>query len=193
LKSWSDSRSSRKSGDRSRCRIRQWLDDDLVELIASRAVVRVGGGVRSPERARTDRARRTSRDRRHRRISARVAAADRRRRDTGTPDHRARFQSRKSGGEKLAGSDRVHRPRINRANGTVLLRLPLHLRRPGRHDARHRFYRLRASTKHEITAAGGITTIEDIHALAAMGVHAAVGMATYTGKLSLDELAGLGH
>jgi phosphoribosylformimino-5-aminoimidazole carboxamide ribonucleotide (ProFAR) isomerase len=30
----------------------QGSNDDLVELIASRAVVRVGGGVRSPERAR---------------------------------------------------------------------------------------------------------------------------------------------
>ena len=36
------------------------------------------------------------------------------------------------------------------------------------------FRRLRAATQHEITAAGGITTIEEIHALAAMKVHAAL-------------------
>jgi phosphoribosylformimino-5-aminoimidazole carboxamide ribotide isomerase len=51
------------------------------------------------------------------------------------------------------------------------------------------FRRLRASTKHEITAAGGITTIEDIKQLAAMNIHAALGMAIYTGRLDLEELA----
>jgi phosphoribosylformimino-5-aminoimidazole carboxamide ribonucleotide (ProFAR) isomerase len=52
------------------------------------------------------------------------------------------------------------------------------------------FRRLRAATQHEITAAGGITTIEDIRELAAMNIHAALGMAIYTGKLDLAELAG---
>jgi phosphoribosylformimino-5-aminoimidazole carboxamide ribotide isomerase len=50
------------------------------------------------------------------------------------------------------------------------------------------FRRLRAATSHEITAAGGITTIEDIRALKAMNVHAALGMAIYTGRLDLDAL-----
>jgi phosphoribosylformimino-5-aminoimidazole carboxamide ribotide isomerase len=53
------------------------------------------------------------------------------------------------------------------------------------------FRRLRAATKHELTAAGGITTIEDIHALTEMNVHAALGMAIYTGRLDLAELAKL--
>ena len=53
------------------------------------------------------------------------------------------------------------------------------------------FRRLRAATKHEITAAGGITTIEEIRELAAMNVHAALGMAIYTGRLDLVELARL--
>ena len=52
------------------------------------------------------------------------------------------------------------------------------------------FRRLRAATKHEITAAGGITTMEDIGALDAMGIHAAVGMAMYTGRLAIADLAG---
>jgi phosphoribosylformimino-5-aminoimidazole carboxamide ribotide isomerase len=50
------------------------------------------------------------------------------------------------------------------------------------------FRRLRAATKHEITAAGGITTLEDVRELLAMNVHAALGMAIYTGRLDLAEL-----
>src|SRR5580693_5389035 len=51
------------------------------------------------------------------------------------------------------------------------------------------FRRLRAATSLELTAAGGITTIEEVRALQAMNVHAALGMAIYTGKLKLEELA----
>ncbi|HEY3837450.1 MAG TPA: 1-(5-phosphoribosyl)-5-[(5-phosphoribosylamino)methylideneamino] imidazole-4-carboxamide isomerase [Bryobacteraceae bacterium] len=53
------------------------------------------------------------------------------------------------------------------------------------------FQRLREATKHEITAAGGITTIDDICALDKLGIHAALGMAIYTGRLDLAELARL--
>jgi phosphoribosylformimino-5-aminoimidazole carboxamide ribotide isomerase len=53
------------------------------------------------------------------------------------------------------------------------------------------FRRLRAATSLELTAAGGITTLDDVRALLAMGVHAALGMAIYTGRLSLEELAAL--
>jgi phosphoribosylformimino-5-aminoimidazole carboxamide ribotide isomerase len=53
------------------------------------------------------------------------------------------------------------------------------------------FRRLRAATRLEITAAGGITTMDDVKALLAMDVNAALGMAIYTGRLSLDELAAL--
>jgi phosphoribosylformimino-5-aminoimidazole carboxamide ribotide isomerase len=53
------------------------------------------------------------------------------------------------------------------------------------------FRRLRAATSLELTAAGGITTLEDVRALLAMDVNAALGMAIYTGRLSLDELAGM--
>jgi phosphoribosylformimino-5-aminoimidazole carboxamide ribonucleotide (ProFAR) isomerase len=51
------------------------------------------------------------------------------------------------------------------------------------------FRRLRFATGHEITAAGGITTLEDIEALDAIRVDAALGMAIYTGRLDLAELA----
>ena len=50
------------------------------------------------------------------------------------------------------------------------------------------FRRLREATSHEITAAGGITTIEDIRALESMGIHSALGMAIYTGRLNLKAL-----
>ena len=53
------------------------------------------------------------------------------------------------------------------------------------------FRRLRAATKREITAAGGITTLDEVRQLLAMNVHAALGMAIYTGRLSLAELAEL--
>jgi phosphoribosylformimino-5-aminoimidazole carboxamide ribonucleotide (ProFAR) isomerase len=51
------------------------------------------------------------------------------------------------------------------------------------------FRRLRAATSLELTAAGGITTMAEVQALIDMDIHAALGMAVYTGRLSLDELA----
>ena len=51
------------------------------------------------------------------------------------------------------------------------------------------FGRLRAATNKEITAAGGITTYGEIEALRDMNVHAALGMAVYTGRLDLARLA----
>lgn len=51
------------------------------------------------------------------------------------------------------------------------------------------FRRLRAVTTLEVTAAGGITTMGEVRALLDMGVHCALGMAIYRGRLSLDELA----
>jgi phosphoribosylformimino-5-aminoimidazole carboxamide ribotide isomerase len=45
---------------------------------------------------------------------------------------------------------------------------------------------LRAATSRPLTAAGGITTREEIAQLDAMGIDAVVGMAIYTGRLSLE-------
>ncbi len=53
------------------------------------------------------------------------------------------------------------------------------------------FRRLRAATRHELTAAGGITTMEDVQELNKLEIHAALGMAIYTGRLDLEELAKL--
>jgi phosphoribosylformimino-5-aminoimidazole carboxamide ribotide isomerase len=51
------------------------------------------------------------------------------------------------------------------------------------------FRSLRDATSHELTAAGGITTIDEIRELKKINVHAALGMAIYTGRLNLDELS----
>jgi len=50
------------------------------------------------------------------------------------------------------------------------------------------FRRLRAGTALPITAAGGITTIDEIRALHDLRIDAALGMAVYTGRLDLEEL-----
>jgi phosphoribosylformimino-5-aminoimidazole carboxamide ribotide isomerase len=51
------------------------------------------------------------------------------------------------------------------------------------------FRRLRAATSLELTAAGGITTMDEVRALLEMNVNVALGMAIYTGRLSLAELS----
>lgn len=53
------------------------------------------------------------------------------------------------------------------------------------------FRRLRSATSLEITAAGGITTMDEIRELDRLGIDAALGMAIYTGRLNLDSLRGL--
>ena len=46
---------------------------------------------------------------------------------------------------------------------------------------------VRAATTRRLTAAGGITTWDDIDALDAAGIDAVVGMAVYTGQLTLER------
>ena len=48
------------------------------------------------------------------------------------------------------------------------------------------------ATSRPVTAAGGITTREEIDELASHGIHAVVGMAIYTGLLALGESAATG-
>lgn len=50
------------------------------------------------------------------------------------------------------------------------------------------YRRLRGCTDHELTAAGGITTLDEIDELTSLGIHAALGMAVYTGRLKLQDL-----
>ena len=51
------------------------------------------------------------------------------------------------------------------------------------------FRSLRQATRLPITAAGGVTTMQEVEALAALGMDAAVGMAIYTGRLRLSSPA----
>jgi phosphoribosylformimino-5-aminoimidazole carboxamide ribotide isomerase len=51
------------------------------------------------------------------------------------------------------------------------------------------FESLRKTTEHELVAAGGITTSDEISALTSMNIHCAIGMAIYTGRLPLEDLA----
>ena len=53
------------------------------------------------------------------------------------------------------------------------------------------FQSLRSATGHHITAAGGITTMDDVRTLSDMNIDCAIGMAIYTGRLQLAELAAL--
>lgn len=51
----------------------------------------------------------------------------------------------------------------------------------------HAVAAVRAATSREVVAAGGITTMEEVDALDAIGVDAVVGMALYTGRLKLPS------
>ena len=53
------------------------------------------------------------------------------------------------------------------------------------------YRRLRQATRKELTAAGGITSLEEIEELTGLGIHCDLGMAIYTGTLDLDELAAM--
>jgi phosphoribosylformimino-5-aminoimidazole carboxamide ribonucleotide (ProFAR) isomerase len=48
---------------------------------------------------------------------------------------------------------------------------------------------VKAATTRPLTAAGGITTTEEVAALHALGIDSVVGMAIYTGKMSLEDAA----
>jgi phosphoribosylformimino-5-aminoimidazole carboxamide ribonucleotide (ProFAR) isomerase len=48
---------------------------------------------------------------------------------------------------------------------------------------------VRRATGRRVTAAGGITTREEIERLDAQGVDAVVGMAIYTGRLAVEDFS----
>ncbi len=51
-----------------------------------------------------------------------------------------------------------------------------------------RIREVRQATQHQLTIAGGISSLEEIKMLDVMHCHSVLGMAIYTGKLSLDSL-----
>ena len=173
----------------------QGSNDELVELLATRAVTRVGGGVRSVERARR------LIEQGAFRVIVGTVAFDR---------HRLNEIANAVGPERLIIA-------LDSKGGKVVVKgwreatefsaeemiphlepycagfLCTYVDKEGMLQGTDLdwFRRLRKVTKHELTAAGGITTLDEIRELQKLGVHAALGMAIYTGRLDLAELAGL--
>jgi len=168
-------------------------NSDLVRCVASKAKARVGGGVRSAQRFRELLAQGA-----HRVIVGTAAFTA-----TGV---NTEFLSQLDHGRTIVAVDskdgriviRGWRESTNLAAEAVLHELEpycsgflcTYVDKEGMMQGTDLawFRRLRAATSLELTAAGGITTVEEVRALLEMNVHAALGMAIYTGKLSLEEL-----
>jgi len=168
-------------------------NDELVELVASRVIARVGGGVRSAERARA-----LIQQGAHRVIVG-TAAFDREKlteiADAAGPERLIIALDSKAGKVVTHGwteatnftAEEVIRQLEPYCSGFLCT----YVDKEGMLEGTDLdwFRRLRSATSHELTAAGGITTIEEIQELHKLGIHAALGMAIYTGRLNLDELA----
>ena len=169
-------------------------NSDLVELLTSRARCRVGGGVRS-----ADRARRLVNQGAHRIIVGTAAftqALEEIAEAVGAERVIVALES-KDGKIVIKGwreaTDFTAEEVIGRLETFCSGFLCTYVDKEGMMQGTDLdwFRRLRSATKHEITAAGGITTLEEIRELQAIGVHAALGMAIYTGRLNLANLANL--
>ena len=168
-------------------------NDDLVELVASRAVARVGGGVRSPERARA------LIEQGAYRVIVGTAAFDRERlseiADAITPERLIIALDSRGGKVVVKGwqeaTEFTAEEMIPHLEPYCSGFLCTYVDKEGLMQGTDLdwFRRLREATKHELTAAGGITTFEEIRELNRLGIHSALGMAIYTGRLNLDELA----
>ena len=174
----------------------------LVEELASKATIRAGGGVRTVERALE-----LIRQGAYRVIVGTAAFA------AGGPDHEfLRELSGEIGADKLTialdskhGRIVVHGWQEETAwTARDVLRefepycsgfLCTYVDKEGMMQGTDLdwFRSLRGATQHELIAAGGITTLEDVKELTAMNIHCAIGMSIYTGKLSLDELRSISH
>jgi phosphoribosylformimino-5-aminoimidazole carboxamide ribotide isomerase len=175
-------------------------NDELVEFLAARAVCRVGGGVRS-----VDRAKKLAGQGAHKVIVGTSAFH----KDGVRGDFLAEVRDA-IGKERLvvavdSKDGRIvvqgWRESVNLSAEDVLSQLEpycggflcTYVDKEGMLQGTDLdwFRRLRAATALEITAAGGITTMDEIRELLAMDIHAALGMAIYTGRLDLVELARL--
>ena len=168
-------------------------NDELIELLASRATARVGGGVRSPQRARA------LIEQGAYRVIVGTAAFNREVlseiADAVTPQRLIIALDSRGGKVVVKGwqeaTDATAEEMIPHLAPFCSGFLCTYVDKEGLMQGTdlNWFRRLRAVTKHELTAAGGITTIDEIRELARLGIHAALGMAIYTGRLNLEELA----
>jgi len=175
-------------------------NDDLVRMLASKAAIRAGGGVRTVERARA------LVDQGARKVIVGTAAFN----TNGVNQHFLAALRDGIGPERLLVA-------LDSKGGRIVVKgwqeataltaeqvlaslepycsgfLCTYVDKEGMMQGTDLgwFQRLRAATTLELTAAGGITTLDEVRALAAMNVHAALGMAIYTGRLSLAELSEL--
>ncbi len=173
-------------------------NDAIVEHLASRAATRVGGGVRTPERAR----KLVQQGARKVIVGTAAFAA------TGVNEPFLRAAGEAVGRDRLiialdSMGGRIVVKGWREATGLtaedVISRLEpycagflcTYVDKEGMLQGTDLdwFRRLRAATSLELTAAGGITTLEEVRELQRMNVHAALGMAIYTGRLSLEALA----
>ena len=176
-------------------------NDELVRLLASKATVRVGGGVRTVERARglvAEGARKVivgtsafSASGIHEEFLGRLCDALGRERlviDLDSKNGRVVIEGWKE--ETTFRAEEMLRLLEPYCSGFLCT----YVDKEGMLEGTDLewFGRLRASTSLELTAAGGITTLDEVQALLAMKVHVALGMAIYTGRLSLRDLVALG-
>jgi phosphoribosylformimino-5-aminoimidazole carboxamide ribotide isomerase len=171
----------------------QGSNDGLVELIASRAVARVGGGVRSAERARG------LIEQGAFRVIVGTAAFDKpllnQIANAIGPERLVIALDSKGGKVVVKGwreaTEFTAEEMIPHLEPYCSGFLCTYVDKEGMLQGTDLdwFRRLRALTKHELTAAGGITTLQEISELQKLGIHAALGMAIYTGRLNLAELS----
>jgi phosphoribosylformimino-5-aminoimidazole carboxamide ribotide isomerase len=169
----------------------------IVELLASRARIRAGGGVRTAERARAlihcgaekvivGTSAFTREGVNHALLGAIAAAADPKRMLIALDSRGGRIVV-KGWTEALAiSAEEILNELEPYCSGFLCTYVDKEGMLQGT-DLKW-FRRLRAATTKELTAAGGITTIDEIRTLTALNIHAALGMAIYTGRLDLDEL-----
>jgi len=169
----------------------------IVELLASRARIRAGGGVRTPERARALIGRGAeklivgtsafTRDGVNHPLLGAIAAAVNPERIFVALDSKGGRIVVKGWTESLEiSAEQI----LNELEPYCSGFLCTYVDREGLLQGTDLdwFRRLRAATSKELTAAGGITTMDEIRELTALGIHAALGMAIYTGRLDLDAL-----
>jgi len=170
-------------------------NDDLVELIASRSVARVGGGARSAERARA------LIDQGAYRVIVGTTAFNRPALESIAnaigPERLIIALDSKAGKVVVKGwqeaTEFTAEEMLHRLEPYCSGFLCTYVDKEGMMQGTDLdwFRSLRSATTHELTAAGGITTLDEIRELQRLGIHAALGMAIYTGRLSLEELARL--
>ena len=173
-------------------------NDDIVKLIASRAKTRIGGGVRSADRARALIAQGAYRvivgtaafneDGPNFELLTSLTGAVGRERLVIALDSKAGKIVVKGWRKAMDfTAEEVIRSLEPHCNGFLCTYVDKEGMMQG--TDLDWFARLRAATDLEITAAGGITTMDDIRALTDMRIHCAVGMAIYTGRLDLEQLS----